>query len=172
MASPFPARRWATPPSSRSARRTCCWIASESQRRAETHHAARPGEACVVGRPRSRQISTSRTCDTNAVCTGGACRCNPGYVGDGVTCTGTRHAASEKKNDGHGALTMLPVCLPSRLSPSHDACSACSIPGTCRPNFSCPGGPTCGTTCNPGFVSNGTDCIRTLCICCERESKR
>ena len=46
------------------------------------------GVVVAAGRSR-RQVSTTATCDPNASCTGGACVCNAGYVGDGNTCTGT-----------------------------------------------------------------------------------
>jgi len=33
------------------------------------------------------QVTTSVTCSVNATCENGGCRCKPGFVGDGFTCT-------------------------------------------------------------------------------------
>jgi hypothetical protein len=97
-----------------------------------------------------RQVSTSLTCDPNAACTGGGCVCNPGFVGDGLTCTGT----------SAGPVPCEVVWMHAGLISVCCAGLACAIAGTCRANFACPGGNACGTTCNAGFYNNGTDCLR------------
>lgn len=38
---------------------------------------------------------------------------------------------------------------------------ACYNSGICADNIMCSGGTTCGTTCNPGYTYNGTDCVCT-----------
>ena len=69
------------------------------------------------------QMTTSVTCSVNATCENGGCRCKPGFVGDGFTCT------------------------------------PCAGTNVCKANFACPGGPACGTTCNPGYILSGDECI-------------
>ena len=53
-----------------------------------THDIGCPKFLVVLG-PSCRQTTTASTCSPHATCTGGACVCNPGYIGNGVTCTRT-----------------------------------------------------------------------------------
>ena len=104
-----------------------------------------------IGGAHGRQLSTSSQCDPNAACTGGACQCLPGYVGTGQTCQRTRVARPTDTGPWSGVLT-----AHDRVRLVTLACSA-----ACDANILCLGGPTCGTTCVPGYSYNGVACVCT-----------
>ena len=81
--------------------------------------------------------------------------CNPGFVGDGITCT--RAFEIPKTICGRAAS----LCHPNhaRLAHTYAECFGSNV---CGPNIMCLGGTTCGTTCNPGYTYDGTACVRTF----------
>jgi len=134
------------------------------------------------------QLSSSQLCDPNATCEGGQCICNPGYVGDGRTCTlcygsnvcGANYACpggatcNTTCNPGYQLVASACVPVVTKIATVQQEAPAATCFGTQVGTYaSSLNAVTCNANCSAGRESGNALCGTSLGVntaCCSRPS--